>query len=159
LAGESGPHAVNPTIRYTAFSLVVVLSAFHQPARADDAAGEIKAALTQWTEDFNAERADKVCGLFAKDLRADVRGLQERGYEAQCELLKSSLADLTRKYSYALDIKEILVFGEVAIVRLVWTLTVKQDGSGTTSLETGMDVFRRQSDGTWKIIRYIAYEQ
>ncbi len=150
---------MNRTIRYAAFSLVVVLSAFHLPARADDAAGEIKAALTQWTEDFNAGRADKVCGLFANDLRADVRGLPERGYEAQCELLKSSLADLTRKYSYALDIKEILVFGEVAIVRLVWTLTVKQDGSETTSLETGMDVFRRQADGTWKIIRYIAYEQ
>ena len=150
---------MNRTIRYTAFSIVVVLSTFHLPARADDAAGEIKAALTQWTEDFNAGRADKVCGLFAKDLRSDVRGLPERGYEAQCELLKSSLADLTRKYSYALDIKEILVFGEVAIVRLVWTLTVKQDGSETTSLEPGMDVFRRQADGTWKIIRYIAYEQ
>ena len=70
---------MNRTIRYAAFSLVVVLSAFHLPARADDAAGEIKAALTQWTEDFNAGRADKVCGLFANDLRADVRGLQERG--------------------------------------------------------------------------------
>ena len=44
-------------------------------------------------------------------------------------------------------------------MRLVWTLTVKQDGSETTSLEPGMDVFRRQADGTWKIIRYIAYEQ
>ena len=79
--------------------------------------------------------------------------------EGQCQLLKSALTDPTSKYSYALDIKEILVFGEVAIVRLVWTLTVKQDGSETTSLEPGMDVFRRQADGTWKIIRYIAYEQ
>ena len=39
---------------------------------ADDAAAEIKAALAQWTEDFNAGRADKVCDLFAQDARADV---------------------------------------------------------------------------------------
>lgn len=37
---------MNRTIRYAAFSLVVVLSAFHLPARADDAAGEVKTALT-----------------------------------------------------------------------------------------------------------------
>ena len=149
---------MNRTIRYATFTLAVVLSALHLPARAGDAAGEIKAALAQWTEDFNAGRANKVCGLFARDLQADVRGLPERGYEAQCALLKSALADPTRKFSYALDIKEILVFGEVAIVRLIWTLTVKQNGGETTSLETGMDVFRRQADGTWQIIRYIVYE-
>jgi hypothetical protein len=25
------------------------------------------------------------------------------------------------------------------------------------SLEPGMDIFKRQDDGTWKIIRYLAY--
>ena len=39
---------------------------------AGEAAGEITAALTQWTEDFNAGRADKICNLFAKDARAEV---------------------------------------------------------------------------------------
>jgi steroid delta-isomerase len=46
-------------------------------------------------------------------------------------------------------------------VRLTWTLTVRQKDSGraVTSLEPGLDVFRRQSDGRWRIIRYIGYEQ
>ena len=36
---------------------------FRFPALADDAAqAGIRAALTQWTADFNAGNADKVCG-------------------------------------------------------------------------------------------------
>ena len=38
-----------------------------------DAAAEIRQALAQWTDDFNARRTDKVCDLFASDVRADAR--------------------------------------------------------------------------------------
>ena len=78
----------------------------------------------------------------------------------KCDLLQRSLSDRTKRYAYTLAIKEILVSGELAVVRLVWTLTVtKPDGSGeTVTQEPGMDVFRKQPDGAWMIIRYIAYE-
>jgi steroid delta-isomerase len=59
----------------------------------------------------------------------------------------------------ALDIKEIIVAGDFALVRLTWTLTVQgKDASAETIDEPGMDLFRRQSDGSWKIFRYIAYD-
>jgi steroid delta-isomerase len=130
-------------------------------AAADDAAqSQIRAALTQWTADFNAARADTVCALFAADLRATVRGRAERGFDEQCELLKRSLGDRTKRYSYALDIKEILVWGDVAVVRLTWTLMVQPQGApAETSVEPGMDIFRRDGDGRWRIMRYMAYEQ
>jgi ketosteroid isomerase-like protein len=129
-------------------------------AAADDAAqAQIRTALTLWMDDFNAGRADKVCGLFAPDLRANVRGVPERDYGALCDLLQRSLADRSRHYAYALDIKEISVWGEVAVVRLVWTLTVNQNGADTLSVEPGMDIFARQPDGTWKITRFMAYQQ
>jgi ketosteroid isomerase-like protein len=46
-------------------------------------------------------------------------------------------------------------------VRLVWTLKTTQLNAGEqrTSVEPSMDVFTRQADGYWKIIRYIAYEE
>lgn len=70
------------------------------------------------------------------------------------------MGDETRSYRYALDITEILVFGDVAVVRLVWTLTIKEkDGREMKSVEPGMDLFRRQADGSWKIVRYMAYEE
>jgi steroid delta-isomerase len=135
------------------------------PARASDEAAraEIAAALAQWTEDFNAGRADKVCGLFARDLRADFRGVPERGYQAQCDLLQRALSDPARRFSYALSIKDIQVWGDTAVVRLDWTLTVRpRDGGGgggeSVSREPGLDVFRRERDGRWRIVRYMAYE-
>jgi uncharacterized protein (TIGR02246 family) len=130
------------------------------PARAADAVVEIRFALNEWMANFNAGRADKICGLFATDLRADFRGQPERDYDGLCKLLKRSLADKEKTFSYALDIKEIAVFGDIAVVRLVWTLTVKQkDGGETKSVEPGMDVFQKQADGNWRIVRYMAYEQ
>jgi uncharacterized protein (TIGR02246 family) len=120
----------------------------------------IRAALTQWMADFNAGNADKVCGLFAPDLIAQYRGQPERDYQGLCDLLKRSLSDRSKTYVYSLNIKEVLVAGDLAVVRLTWTLRVKpKDGAyEITSDEPGMDIFRRQGDGSWKISRYIAYE-
>ena len=74
-------------------------------------------------------------------------------------MLKRSLGDRIKRYSYALDIKEILVWGDVAVVRLTWTLTVQPAGEpAETSVEPGMDIFRREGDGRWRIMRYMAYE-
>ena len=113
------------------------------------AESEIRAAFTQ------------VCDLFAKDLMSDYRGVPERGYERQCQILQAAFADGARRYHYALVIKEILVFGEIAIARVTWTLTIRQTTSGveTKIVEPGLDVFRRDSDGKWRIIRYLAYDE
>ena len=121
---------------------------------------EITDALTQWTAAFNAGDAEKTCALFSRDLRADYRGQPERGYDGQCDILKRSLSDKSRRYSYALAIKEILVWNDVAVVRLTWTLTVTPKQSNTiTSIEPGLDVFRKEADGRWRIVRYMAFEQ
>jgi len=131
------------------------------PSRAEDAAAvEIEKTLTAWMADFNAGKTKRVCDLFAADVRADFRGHPTRDHKAVCDLLTKSLTDPSRIYRYALDIKEILVFGAVAVVRLVWTLTITdKDGEEIKSVEPGLDVFRRQADGTWKIVRYMAYEE
>jgi ketosteroid isomerase-like protein len=124
----------------------------------DQAERTIRAALAKWTNDFNARDTARICDLFAPDLVYDYRGFPERDYPTLCGLLHRSLADPTRTFSYALDIKEIIVSGDMAVVRLVWTLKVTSAGAKTEeSREPGLDVFRRQSDGSWKIARYIAY--
>jgi uncharacterized protein (TIGR02246 family) len=152
--------SLRPSAVAALLAAATVLTSGILPAVAADAPrARIAAALRQWMADFNARRADRVCDLFARDLRVDFRGQPERGYAATCRLLKRSLADRTRRYSYALKIKEILVEGDIAIVRLTWTLTVRPRGGGrpTVSVEPGLDVFRRQADGRWRIVRYMAY--
>jgi uncharacterized protein (TIGR02246 family) len=147
--------------RRSVAALVGCVALLAASARAEPAAeAAIRAALTKWAADFNAGNAREICDLFAPDLRYDYRGFPERGYQAICDLLQRSLADRTRRFRYSLDLKEILVSGDLAAARLVWTLTVT--GPGTTgsavSEEPGLDIFRRQPDGAWRIIRYIAYE-
>ncbi len=110
--------------------------------------------------DFNAGRADRVCTLFAPDLLATYRGFPDRTFQQTCDLLRRSLTDPNRRFRYELDIQEILTSGDLAVVRLVWCLTVThRDGSPpVTTQEPGMDVVRRQADGSWQIIRYLAFE-
>ncbi len=126
---------------------------------ADQSERAIRAALAKWTDAFNARDASHICDLFAPDLVYDYRGFPERDYATLCGLLRRSLADPAKTFSYGLDIREIIVSGDMAIARVVWTLKVASAGGKTAeSREPGLDVFRRQPDGSWKIARYIAYE-
>jgi ketosteroid isomerase-like protein len=127
----------------------------------DQAEGEIRAALMKWTADFNARNVGEVCDLFAPNLRYDFQGFPERGYDDICKLLRTSLSDPGKRFTYLPPtIKEIIVSGDLAVVRLTWTLKIRSEGAPgeVTSQDIGLDVFRRQPDGHWKIIRYIAFQ-
>ncbi|MEI9899746.1 MAG: nuclear transport factor 2 family protein [Hyphomicrobium sp.] len=143
-------------------SAVLALLLFAAPpgrALADGAEDAIRSTLQQWTKDFNSGNADAACKLFSPQLRYDFRGYPERGYEDICALLTRSLRDESKRYAYSLDIREIIVSGDLAVVRLAWTLNVTlPNGQVVTTVEPGMDVFRRGADGQWQIIRYTAYE-
>ena len=140
--------------------LALVPAASAEPA-VDLAEQAVRRVLTDWMLAFNAGDSGAVCGIFAPELRYDYRGFPERGFDDVCHVLQGTLADQTRKYAYDVAIKEIIVSGDLAAVRLVWTLTVKRPGQigGTSTYEPGLDIFRRQPDGSWKIVRYIAYEE
>jgi len=130
-------------------------------AEADSPEADIRTAIARWTEDFNAGHADKVCDLFAPNLIADIGGAGQRDFAAQCKLLRDALGNGERSLSYAYDIKEVLAEGDMAAVRLVWTLTTRDKSTGkvSTTVDQGLDVFGKGSDGTWRIIRYMTYER
>jgi ketosteroid isomerase-like protein len=127
---------------------------------AADVQGQIRTELEKWTQDFNAGNISQVCSLFAPDLISNFRGEPEDTYNSLCANMQLALGDPAKTYHYDLEIKEILASGDLAVVRLVWTLKVspKNGGPEQTTREPGMDIFRRQPDGTWKISRYMAYE-
>jgi steroid delta-isomerase len=136
--------------------LIATLMAVMSPALADDAA-DIRARLEQWTEDFNAKRAEPVCDLFSKELLSTVRGQGDKDYATRCDILTRSLNDAAREYHYELDLHEVIVEGDLAVVRLTWTLFVTP--LNVTAVEPGIDVFRKEADGKWRIIRYLSYEE
>jgi ketosteroid isomerase-like protein len=143
-------------------AIAIALLAWSVPARATgraDGSATIRAELDAWTQAYNTRQADKLCGIFSEDLRYKFGELQDRGYNDVCTALHRLLGDETHRSHYTLDLREILVYGDIAVVRLIWTLDSSQAGSSATvrTLEPGMDIFKRQNDGTWKIIRYLAY--
>lgn len=137
----------------------VILAVSATAALADPIADRsaIRERLVAWSEAFNAGDAAGACDLFARDVVAVVRGAPDAGKAAVCGRIEKALQDNSRKLSYAADIDEVLVSGDMAVVRLTWTLTIERNARTVTSLERGIDVFRRDDDGKWRIARFIAF--
>lgn len=114
--------------------------------------------LQQWTAAFNAKDKAGTCDLFAPDLVYAIPEVVRGTRETMCSNLAALQARTDIRLHYANpDIHEILLSGDVAVVRLTWTLTTELDGRRDTTTEEGMDIFRRQPDGRWSIARFIAF--
>lgn len=125
-------------------------------ADADKAA--IVQRLQQWTAAFNAKDRAGTCDLFAPDLVYAIPEVVRGTRETMCSNLAALQARTDIKLHYANpDIHEIVLAGDLAVVRLTWTLTTEVGGRRDTTTEEGMDIFRRQPDGRWSIARFIAF--
>ena len=142
-------------------SLLLALTAVvATPGHADPAADEaaIVQRFTTWTAAFNERDPVGVCDLFAPDLAYSIPDVLQGTHKTMCANLAKTLArsDIQLHYDDP-DIHEIIVAGDVAVVRLAWTLTARANGVAEKTTEEGMDIFRRQPDGRWSIARFIAF--
>jgi ketosteroid isomerase-like protein len=128
------------------------------PNDSSDAQAAIAERLHRWTAAFNAKDLDAVCSLFAPDLSYTVDDILNGSRDRLCANLREALAraGLTLRYDEP-AIHEILVSGDLAVVRLTWTLTAEKNGARDVTTEQGIDVFRRAPDGGWSIARFIAF--
>jgi steroid delta-isomerase len=141
-------------------SLAILLALSVAPAAADPAADEaaIRQRLADWTAAFNARDVRGACEIFAPGLRYTVPGVRDGTQAMICATYVRLFHGDDLGLSYAPpQIHEITVSGDVAVVRLTWTLTTQADGAETT-IEEGIDIFRRQPDGRWSIARFIAFD-
>jgi uncharacterized protein (TIGR02246 family) len=146
-----------PLVAATAFAIGCLLAG---PASAqDDAADQVRAVLAQWRDDFNAGEVEHLCDIFAPDLVVTYRGAADRGYAAFCRQLETAVADPALELRYDLEIEEIIPAGDLVVARVIWTLTSSAAGADAEAhVERGIDIFRRQPDGAWRIARFIAYD-
>jgi ketosteroid isomerase-like protein len=140
---------------------LALFSAAAEAAGADDASAA-KAAIVErlhrWTAAFNARDLAAVCGLFAPDLSYTVDDTLNGSRDRLCANMATALSKPGVELRYdEPSIHEILVSGDLAVVRLTWTLTAEKNGSRDVNTEEGMDVFRLAPDGVWSILRFIAF--
>jgi uncharacterized protein (TIGR02246 family) len=159
------PHRSRERFRQLAAGSIIAAAVLTAPldpsGRAEPtetAENEIRAAIEDWRSAFNTRDEDRVCALFAPDLVANYQGEPERDYSSLCEMLRTAVRGPDVIYRYSVEINEIMVYGETAVVRLVWALEIDKAGSPKQTIEEpAVDIFHRQVDGSWKISRYLAY--
>lgn len=121
---------------------------------------EIRARLNQWPQDLRKKNLSGACGLFASDLIASYPGSKDRNFSDMCQQLSTIIQNKEKIFDYSDPvIEEIIVDKDMAIVRLIWTLTIYDQKTKTQEIirEKGLDVFQRQPDGLWKIRISFAY--
>ena len=158
---RSGSSRTRKIVVCSVLAAIVLAAALVPVVKADTLeAGqdEIRAALQRWQLVFNDRDEQRVCDIFAPDVVANYDGEPERDYTSLCQMLQTAVHDRDKTYRYSLKINDILVYGETAVVRLVWTLEIVKHGDSKEIIEEpAVDIFRRQADGNWKISRYLAY--
>jgi hypothetical protein len=108
---------------------------------------------------FSGGDADGVSAIFAPDPRSDVGPFIDGTYDQLCDRPHLVLQNRQATFQYPLDIKEIPISGDLAVVRLVWTSSVTHRGSEkpVVTTEPGIDVMRHDQDGAWRIFRFVAH--
>lgn len=122
-------------------------------------ADAIRNALFAWMSAFNNRDENAVCNLFAPDLQFDFGSMQNGTFAELCDRLQRALHNPGISYQYALEVREILISGDLAIVRLAWTLTItrRAQPNPVVEHELGMDVMRHEPNGAWRIFRFVGY--
>jgi uncharacterized protein (TIGR02246 family) len=150
-----------PVVRLMSGCLLLCLMAFGLAPHAHADEAEDKAEITQrlerWASSFNANDPQGACDIFAPDLVSNVPGSLNAGRDAVCARLRSIMAGAKRRFDYVPAIHEIMIFGDMAVVSLTWTLTIQRKSKRDVNREVGMDVFQRQPNGQWSIARFIAF--
>jgi uncharacterized protein (TIGR02246 family) len=146
---------------FTAIAPLALLLLGLAPAAAVAAGDADKAAITarlaEWADAFNARDASETCDLFSADLISTMRGRPDEGCDAMCRRIATALADRNVSLRYAPRIEEIIPSGDLAVVRLAWSLTTRQGAKVAAWQEPGLDVFRCEADGKWRIFRFLAF--
>jgi uncharacterized protein (TIGR02246 family) len=153
LKGSAG--SCRRVIQFACVLAVAAVGSAQADVEADKAA--IAARLQDFTAAFNARDAAGACDIFAPDLVSTMRGRPDNGREAVCKRIAAALADRTKTMIYAPDNEEIIVSGDLAVVRLIWNVAETEGGATRVWKEPGLDVFRRQPDGKWSIARFLAF--
>ena len=119
----------------------------------------INLAKTEYREGFNTGDADRVVSVFAPQFTDNSDGRPSRYGEDAPVRLRQYLKNMFAEYRANLNLitSAIVISGQLAVD---WgsqelTLTPKNGGEGRLVRKRFMEVWAKQADGQWRIIRYI----
>ena len=143
--------------------ILVAITALCACQRAPDAAhseAEIRSAVLQWVDAFNAEDLEGVLASYSQGLILSYPGEEDMTTpERFRDLYEGTFDREGGSYTFDAEIDEIGISGEMAYARITWTLTWHPDGAEAYVMRTerAMEVWRYEEDGIWRLHRWLGY--
>ena len=137
--------------------MLAVNSASGQESRdSASAVHSIRGALSDWVAAANRGDWKTAAQVWAPDLIGWYPGQPDDTYEREMARLAHPKAGAVRTH-YEVNVVEVIVSGELAVVRDIWRFTTPAGSSDSTvTIVRGYEVWRRQPDQQWKISRWIS---
>jgi ketosteroid isomerase-like protein len=118
-------------------------------AQQDEAA--IRQDLADWLQAFNSGDYAAAAQVWAPDLIGWGDGGGD-SYQREMDSARKTPKVANPQYKYQLKINEVMVSGDMAVVRDTWTGI---GSTGKASTFHSFEVWRRQPDKSWKISRWL----
>lgn len=119
-----------------------------QPAPVDPALRALRAADSSWNAASASRSVDRMMTFYAPNATADLGGAPARGFEAIRQLWTRAYADTSYMLTWVNGRAEVMAGTDLGYTIGMWTL-VRSRGSQTG---TYFAVWRRESNGTWKVL-------
>lgn len=122
----------------------------------------VRTAFLATVAAHNAQDLDAMMTHFAEDAVLSYPGMQDTGLPHK-PIREGFRKHLTPRPGIervtSAEIEEILVSGDIAIVRALWTVESSREDPPATrrSQEKDLEVWRRQPDGRWQFVRGISF--
>ncbi|HEY6221611.1 MAG TPA: nuclear transport factor 2 family protein [Candidatus Eisenbacteria bacterium] len=136
------------------FALPELARASTDPSRRATDETEIRAALARWVEAANRQDWKAALEVWAPDLIGWYPGQPDDTYAR--EQANSTRPKREHSTRFELTIDEVIVSGDLAVVRDTWTIRSGDAAGPAASTLRSFEVWRRQPDGIWKIARWIS---
>lgn len=120
------------------------------------AAQEIRAALASWVTATRAGDRNRANAIWAPDLVGWYPGQPDDTYEREQGAARRPASSTGARTVPAVDVVEVIVSGDLAVVRDIWRMTRIVGGDSTMQVIKGFEVWRRQPDGRWRISRWLS---
>lgn len=115
--------------------------------------------IETYTNAVNSATGRQAIALFARDIITSYPGVPDSTYQTLVDHYSRIGSDPNVKVQTRPDIEEILVSGDLGIVRVVWNTTVTTFDPPSTAKRQMKDlqVWRREPDGRWLFARGIHF--
>jgi steroid delta-isomerase len=122
------------------------------PPRSDEA--EIRAALARWVGAANRQDWKAALDVWAPDVIGWYPGQPDDTFAR--EQANATRPKREHAGQFELTINEVIVSGDLAVVRDTWTMRSTDPANPGSSTFRSFEVWRRQPGGSWKIARWIS---